>query len=68
MLNTCVPIYANNLVKVCLNNVLNVLALIDSGASITCMNIDALNLLRSKGQRCVLYECNDLNIASINGS
>ena len=68
VLNTCVPIYANNLVKVCLNNILNVLALIDSGTSITCMNVDALNLLRSKGQRCVLYECDDLNIVSINGS
>ena len=67
MLNTRVLVCSSNLVKVCLNNFLNVLALIDSGASITCMNLGALNLFHSKSQLCVLYGCDDMHIVSING-
>ena len=63
-----IPIFRNNLAAVILNECIKVTALVDTGASVTAMNLTTLKLLRQHGQRCKIYSCNDINLTSISGN
>lgn len=63
-----IPIFNNNLVKAIINDHTRLMMLVDTGASVTCLSYNFLNIIRQSGQRCVLYKCEDKPLTSINGS
>jgi hypothetical protein len=48
-----IPIFNNNLVKTIINDHTRLMMLVDTGASVTCMSYNFLNIIRQSGQRCV---------------
>jgi predicted aspartyl protease len=55
--------------KIIINDTIRVQALVDTGASVTAMNIQTLRLIREQGQRCKLYACDkDIHLTSISGN
>ena len=49
-----VYLFRDNLAKVCINECLNVLALIDTGACCSAISLQTVHKLRQAGQRCIV--------------
>ena len=63
-----IPLYSNNLTNVIINECLQISALIDTGASVSVINVKTLELLRRRGQPCELYECKGITLSAISGN
>ena len=64
---TCMPLYRDNLVKICINECIRVFALIDSGANISAISSKTVDKLREAGQRCNIYNIPDQKLVAANG-
>ena len=63
-----IPIYSNNLTNVLINDCLKITALIDTGASTSVLSAKTLETLRSRGQKCQLYDCKGIRLSAISGT
>ena len=63
---TCMPLYRDNLVKICINEFIHVFALIDSGANVSAIFSKTVDKLREAGQRCIIYNISDHKLVTAN--
>ena len=64
---TCMPLYRDNLVKICINECVRVFALIDSGANASAISSKTVDKLQEAGQRCISYSIPDQKLVTANG-
>ena len=66
--NVIIPLFRNNLIRICINECVKVFAIVDTGAVTTAMSLQTLRLLRKEGQNCKLYKTENIELTAINGN
>jgi hypothetical protein len=63
-----IPLFRNNLVKAIVNENTRVMALIDTGASVTAISTRFLQILRQNGHICTVYKAPEIDLNSVSGN
>jgi hypothetical protein len=63
-----IPLFRNNLVKTIINDNTRVMALIDTGASVTAISTKFLQILRQNGHICTVYKAPEIDLNSVSGN